>query len=233
MKKNYALIIVTIIALVAISFQNVSAQSHTVAAGSTYNYTTSSDVAGSTYTWDVTGGVAGTDFIYTPSSTATQSIQWVNAGVYDINVYATASTCPDATVSTITVTVSATTLQFTAPLTSGPVCSDATDVTLGLTFSRALDASEYPVTVRVNITANGTTTSNVDLPLTSGTNLLIDGATYGFNSNTSTASRNNTVTIVSATTAKTGTITAVTAGGVNVHTRSINPVPNTGTISHD
>jgi hypothetical protein len=234
MKKIYAILMVTFIVLVTVSVQNSMAQSHTVATGSTYTYTTTSNVAGSSFTWSVTGGSAGSDFVYTPSGIATQSIQWVNAGTYTVHVYATASTCPDPTETTITVTVVGTTIQFTAPLTSGPVCSDpAADVTLGLTFSRALDASEYPVVVRVNIVADGTTTNNVDISLASGTNLVISGATYHFSQNTSTASLSNTVTIVSATTAKSGSITAVVAGGVNVHTRTVNPIPNTGTITHD
>ena len=237
--KNKALnLIASFIVLGAVSFQNLGAQQN-ASTGSTYTYSTGSTVAGSTYTWSVTGGVAGTDYKYVPSqgTTANQNIQWINAGSYTINAAATAATCTDPSPSTYTVTVAATTVQF-ASATSGPFCADATDVILTVNFSRTLDASEFPVTITANIsTPNNLTTTYTGVtfnvasavPANSGT-ITIPGVTYNFNNDNGTTQALNTITIVSATDAKSG---AIAASGTVTHTRTVNPIPNTNAITHN
>jgi len=63
-----------------------NAQDQTVNVGSTYNYSTAVSIMGSTFTWNVTVGTNGTHFSYTASTNNTQSIQWLQAGTYTIQV---------------------------------------------------------------------------------------------------------------------------------------------------
>jgi hypothetical protein len=126
----------------------------TVNVGSTYNYSTAVSITGSTFTWNVTGGTKGTDFNYTASTTNTQSIQWLQAGNYTIQVTEVSPhgcTNPSAPQNYTVQVVAVPTIEFAT--TSSANCSGAsgTDLTLNLNFTGTV---VYPVVVNYTIDGN-------------------------------------------------------------------------------
>lgn len=228
MKNKLLLIIATFIVMVAMSFQNTNAQSHSASAGSNYNYsvTQSAATGTSTYNWSITGGTNGVEFTYTPGTTNTLNIVWNTAGIYTVRIQEVSQAgCPDpagAAAQTITVTVTAApTIQFASASSNGCDGASATDLSLSLSFTGTVI---YPVVVNYTVAGGAarsrTIASATTIDLGSEDNIL-DNAT--------TSDVPKAIVITSATAHG----ASLTIGGTSTHTYTVNATPSTGAITHD
>ncbi|MCX7985522.1 MAG: hypothetical protein N2662_01095 [Bacteroidales bacterium] len=168
--------VIALIGLVSQGYRAI-AQDQTVIANSTYNYSVAVSITGSSFTWNVTGGTNGSNFQYTPSTTNTQSIQWLTTGTYTIQVTEVSPqgcTNPSAPVTYQVQVVAPPTIQFAS--TSSASCSGSagTNLTLNLSFTGTV---VYPIVV--NYTIDGTPysrtiNSGTSISLGSEANILVN-----------------------------------------------------------
>lgn len=260
MKKNYLkLILMTIVVMVSIL--TVSGQSttpptltnttapHVVNVTSTHEYevgytTRSGGTVPNVYVWTVRLSNAGgadlgaatpaTHYNITAGATdAIQDIEWLQSGYYlvtmtESNPVAYGS-CSGTTQTMLVNVVAATTIQFAALTTSG--CHTTGTISLNLTLTGTL--VDYPLSVVVQVQGEGSTRTISVADPGAGTPVLDIPAAAAFGENTGATDDTNQVQIISATDNHGGTVTVVTAGGVDTHTRTIYATPQLNPINHD
>jgi len=256
MKRKMNLMLAAFIVLVAMSLQNLIAQTNhptaltlttaqSVNINSSYHYGVDSierSGISNIYNWTITGvpsPVAGTHYIMTPVSATNNSqkkIQWLIAGSYTVNLTeanpAAEGGC-SVVQGTIAVTVNAAPtakVGFTNA-TGTNQCSDASNTAYPIRLT-VTGTPSYPLQLTYSETKNSvTTTGNTVSVASPGTSVTIP-STDGFTSSLlDDTGRRITITGVTDSFGGTLGIDNVTASAT--HTLTIWAVPVTTTIHHD
>jgi hypothetical protein len=226
-----------------------------VSPGSTHKYAVDFTTRGGTdnvYTWSIIKtdatyaanngpAVLGTDYTITPGAhPSLQSIKWLATGTsqyYNVTLTEanppTAGGCTDAAglPKVMNVQVVAGTIEFTS-ITGVNQCPSAGSYSAALTIT-GVAAGQYPLTITYSETINGTTTTGHTVSLAAAGPLVIPAGDNFLANATLADDAGRKVQITGVTDNYSGTITIITAGGVDTQTLTVWALPQTTPISHD